>query len=168
MDRAVVPPAYDPSRRTIIVKWPGVVLMQRADLEAEGVKAGDLDPIIGLAVLSATGVRYPEILSLTTWKRMDWVRLVVAIIVPTPIFVAFLALAIKAPAAFPVFLAISAFFGACAAWLVYTGAIVQKNMVRVAGTTRTITIRFDRPIWRRRRFHDELFYRAGISAGPLP
>lgn len=140
--------------------------MQRGELEPQGVKAGALDPIIAVVPLDASGVLYPDIVSVAVWRKMDWLRLVIALLVPVPLALGLLALAVARQSG--VALVFSLPFAAAAAWLIYTGAVVRANWIRVTGSARTVTIRFDRPIWRRRRFHDELLYRAGITPSPIP
>jgi hypothetical protein len=52
--------------------------------------------------------------------------------------------------------------------MLYLSLGLKAHMVRVVGSTSILTIRFDSPLWRRRRFHDELLRRAGISPSPIP
>jgi hypothetical protein len=44
----------------------------------------------------------------------------------------------------------------------------RKHFARIVGRYGLITIRFDRPGWRRLRFHSELLRRAGIRDAPIP
>jgi len=60
------------------------------------------------------------------------------------------------------------FFGAITVLMLVRAIGTQRNYVRVAGVWRTITIRFDAPWWRRKRFHDELLRRAGIAPSAIP
>ena len=53
-------------------------------------------------------------------------------------------------------------------WMFYRAIMIKAHMTRIVGGARTIEIRFDAPIWRRKKFHDELLRRAGISPAPIP
>lgn len=66
------------------------------------------------------------------------------------------------------FLALALPFTLLAAFMIHRAVVRQKNFARICGRYGHVTIRFDRPGWRRRRFHGELLRRAGLRDSPIP
>jgi hypothetical protein len=78
----VVPPPIDATLPRIEVKSAGIVLMKRGVVAAEGVIGGSLDPIAGLVPMDSSGIRFPDIATVAVWRKIDVVRLVVALLIP--------------------------------------------------------------------------------------
>jgi hypothetical protein len=165
LDPSAVPPPFDPRLPRIIVKSAGIVLLKRGMVAPEGVSEGTLDPITGMIPMDQAGVLYPDIFTICVWRKIDVVRLVFALVIPVPISLYLLVMAV---AVHPAFAIGAAPFVLSSAYMLYRAVGLKANMVRVAGGSRMITIRFDSPMWRRRRFHDELLRRAGLSPSQIP
>ncbi len=165
LDPTTPPPPVDPRLPRVVVKSAGIVLMRQGVLAAEGVLEGTLDPFVALIPMDQAGIRYGDIVSVAVWRKIDVLRLVVALVIPVPLTLLLLYAAVASAAAF----LIGALpFALISAYMLYRSLGLQAHMMRVAGSTRVLTIRFDSPLWRRRQFHDELLRRAGISSAPIP
>ncbi len=162
LDQSVVPVPLDPTAPKIVVRSAGLVLLKQGVVSFEGVTHGHLDPVTGFIPLDQAGVRYSEILSVAVWRNLDWVRLVIALLFIAPLTL------ITVVGSFSIhgLVVLALPFVAFQSYLVYKIVIVRRHWVRVVGTYRTLTIQFDTPLRRRRKFIDELFRRAGL--GPRP
>lgn len=146
------------------MKSAGVMTYRFGVLESLGVSEGQTDPVTGFIPMDKSGVAYGDIVSIAVWRKPDWVAFVIALLVPVPIALLSLVGALETP-----FFAVTALlFGSLGGWMIYLAMFFQRAYARVIGRYRTIEIRFDRPIWKRTRFHDELLRRAGIGPRPLP
>jgi hypothetical protein len=133
-------------------------------VDAKGVAEGQTDPVIGMIPIDQSGVAYHDILSIAVWRKPDIVKLVVALLVPLPIAsLCFWAALDEARCLY-----IGLPFALLGAWMIYSALRIQKSFVRVAGRNRTINLRFDTPLRKRRRFHDELLRRAGLPPAVIP
>jgi hypothetical protein len=52
--------------------------------------------------------------------------------------------------------------------MIYRAFKIKVHMARIVGSARTIEVRFDSPLWRRKKFHDEMLRRAGIAPCAIP
>jgi hypothetical protein len=161
-------PALDPSRQPsaprqdkIKVKAEG---LRFGVVDTHGVAEGIVDPITGFIPIDQSGVAYGDIVSVAVWRRPAWVELVAAVMVPLPITF----FALYAALSSPNWLWIAMPFAFFAAFMLYRALLVQAHFARIVGRDRTITVRFDRPLRRRRRFHAELLARTGIPPAPIP
>lgn len=153
-----------PQRSSIQVKSPGVFMMRYGMIDPRGVAEGNLDPVIGAVQVDTAGVWWGDIASIAVWRTPAWLDLVIALLIPLPITLALAALAVAEPvAALP-----AAFFALVTGLLLWRALGVRARRAGVIGRHRTVTVRFDRPFWRSRRFHDELVRRAGATPGELP
>jgi hypothetical protein len=164
-DPSVVPPPFDARLPRIVVKSAGVALTKRGMVAPEGVSEGTLDPVTGFIPMDQSGVLYPDVFTIAVWRKVDVLRLVVALLIPLPVTFLFV---VGAVSTWVGLLVPAALFAAVVAYMLYRALGLRAHMVRVAGTWRTIIIRFDSPMWRRRRFHDELLRRAGIGPAAIP
>lgn len=166
LDRNVVPPPYDPSLPRIVVKFSTWVLLKRAEVAPEGVSEGTLDPVTGLVPMDKSGILYADIQTIAVYRKVDVARLIAALLLPTPLALLTLFAAISSRA--PAFLIVALPLMLISAYFLWRTAILRGHFVRVAGRWRTITIRFDSPLWRRRPFHDELMRRSGLTPSAIP
>jgi hypothetical protein len=165
IDPAVVPPPWDPHARNVKVTSAGIVLRKMGLVSPLGVSEGVLDPVTGLIPMEESGVAFGDIYTVAVWRKVDVIRLIVNIVLVFPFVALFVFLGM---ALHPVLLVVGLPFDALLAFGLH-GALVNKvNFARIVGAYRAVTVRFDRPMWRRRRFHDELLRRAGISPTPIP
>jgi len=164
LDASVRPPPADPRAERIKVRSAGAVTYSMGIVEAYGVSEGMTDPITGLIPIDQSGVAYPDIFTIAVWRKIAVVELVVALLIPLPITLLTLWGSLHAPGLLIVF----AFFALILGLMLYRAVSVKANFVRVAGRYRTITVRFDRPLRRRRRFHAELLRRAGVAPSMIP
>lgn len=146
------------------MKAAGLVSYRLGIVEAEGVAAGDTDPVLGMIPMDKSGVAHGDILTISVWRKIDVLALVVALLVPVPL--ALLGLAATLESVAGLFLLVP--FGTLGAWMLYRALGIRRNFVRVVGRYRAIEIRFDKPSWRRRKFHDELLRRAGLPPAEIP
>jgi hypothetical protein len=164
LDPNVQIPAFDPAAPHIKVKSAGFILLKQGVVDQFGVAEGTLDPIVGMVPMDKSGVAYGDIFTVAVWRKVSVAPLVVGILLLLP-FVLLLLIAAFSNAYFLIVgLPFDLFFG----FVLYRTIILKANMVRVAGSVRTVRIRFDNPLWRRKKFHDELFRRAGLSPSPIP
>lgn len=154
-----------PAGPKVQVKSPGAFLMRYGCVDERGVSEGNLDPVIGTIPVDTSGVWWGDVASIAVWRTPAWLDLVVALLLPLPIGLGLLAIAMSGAwgAAIP-----GAVFLGLGAYLLWRAFVVQACRARVIGRHRTIVVRFDRPSWRRQRFHDELIRRAGGSPLALP
>ena len=166
LDRSVTPPPPAPGARRIMVKSAGLVVRRYGALDADGVIEGALDPVVSLVPMTATKIAYRGIYTVTVWRQILWREAAALLLLPLP-FTAFLAawyLAEPAPAL--LFLLVP--MALLTLWAGQAVFLVRAHYARVVGARESLTIRFDRPAWRRRRFHDELLRRCGLAPGPIP
>jgi hypothetical protein len=164
LDPNVVPPPPDPTAERVKVRSAAVVTYRLGVVDVLGVSEGMADPVTGLIPIDEAGVAYTDIFTVTVWRKIDIVELVVASLIPLPLTLLFLWGAFSAPG----FLVGALLFGAIGGWMLYRALGARANHVRVVGRYRTIKVRFDRPIRRRQRFHAELLRRAGIAPSAIP
>ena len=165
LDPAVRPPPVDPRAPRLKSRSAGALAYRIAAVEAQGVVEGMCDPVTGAIPLDTEGVAWGDIFTVAVWRKPDIKQLVLAILFPIPITLLCLWGVI---ASTPWLLLGAVPFGLVAALMLYHALGAQTHRARVAGRFRTITVRFDRPLRRRRRFHDELLRRAGIAPGAIP
>lgn len=164
LDQAVSPPTLDHRLPRIKVKSAGLLTYRMGLLEPQGVVEGTLDPVTGAIPMDSVGVLYADIFTVAIWRKVDVGRIVLAVLVPLLLAAMFA----TGLASSPWFALPTLFFLAIFGVMFYASVFVKKNFVRVAGRNRLFTIRFDRPIWKRRSFHDELLRRAGIPPQQIP
>ncbi|MBI5478958.1 MAG: hypothetical protein HY906_08890 [Deltaproteobacteria bacterium] len=165
LDPTVRPPPVDPRAPRLKSRSASAFTYRIAAVEAHGVVEGMADPVTGAIPLEQTGVAWGDVFTVAVWRRLDIAQLVLALLFPVPVTLLSLWGVVTAT---PWWLLSALPFGLLAGIMLYRAFGVQVNRARVAGRHRTVTVRFDRPLWRRRRFHDELLRRAGIAAGPIP
>lgn len=167
LDPSTPLPPYDRALPSIKVKASVQMVLQTGTVAPEGVMLGELDPVIGLVATNEAGVMFPDVGSVAVHRTVDFVSLVVAVLVPLPIAggLTLIAMQPKTPIGF---LVVAGLFGLLAAWMIYRAAFIKKHFVRIVGRYRTLSVRFDTPLRRRRAFHDELLRRAGIAPSPIP
>jgi hypothetical protein len=170
-DPSVVPPHPAGNTQVIRVKAPSGFTVRYGVLEAYGVAEGELDPVIAASEMNKSGVAYPEIVSLTFWRKPDWVVAVLAGLTLMPIGLIALAISIvglvagQAGGVIPMLLVWLGLVG-LGGWSVHRGLVVKKQFARVVGLYRTIDVRFDRGA--RDTFRLELLRRAGLPPVDMP
>lgn len=164
-DGRVVPVSFDARAERVKVVSNGIVLRKMGLVAPEGVSEGTLDPVTGYIPIDQNGVYFGDIFTVAIWRKVDVLRLVTVAILPFPLALFFVALGITQS---PVFLAFGAPFVLGTAWMIYRAFKIKVHMARIVGGARTIEVRFDAPLWRRKKFHDELLRRAGIAPSPIP
>jgi hypothetical protein len=165
LDPAVQPPVLDGKVPHVKVKAAGFVLMRMGVVDQHGVAEGPLDPIVGMVPLDKAGVAFGDIFTVAVWRRISVVPLVVSIVLLVPMMAL---LAYAALPKDPFLLVLGLPLDLLFAFVLYRTVVLKANLVRVVGSARTVRVRFDNPLWRRKKFHDELLRRAGISPSPIP
>ncbi len=170
-DPSVVPPPPQGNVERLRVKAPGMLMMRFAALEPMGVADGDLDPLIAQAELGKNGVAYPDVVSLTLWRKRDYVDVAVGALIPLPLGFALSLAALTSVQSHQTTPALvlgvaAAFFLSGAAFLMHRGLLVQKHLARVVGRYRVLQLRFDRGP--RERFRNELLRRIGLPPSDMP
>lgn len=165
LDPSVPVPAPNPHAPIVKVRSAGLATHRFGVIEPLGVAEGELDPIVATMQMDKAGVAWGDVCSISVWRAPDWVELVAALLVPVPLGLLLLVLAVTVGPGF-------AFgglpFALLGAFMVYRAVVRQRHYARVVGRYRTVTIRFDRPGWRRELFHNELLRRAGLPPAPIP
>jgi hypothetical protein len=167
LDPSTPLPPFDRALPAIKVKSSVQMVLQTGLVAAEGIMLGELDPVMGLISTNQSGVMFPDVGSVAVYRTVDVVSIVVAALLPLPIAVGLTMIGLQANSAAG-FLVVAGLFGLLTAWMVYRAAFIKKHWVRIVGRYRTIEIRFDTPLRRRRAFHGELLRRAGIAPAPIP
>lgn len=163
-DPSVVPPPPT-NDRPVKVRSAGVFSYRFGLVEAFGVAEGELDPVVAMLPTNKNGVAWPDILSIAVWRVPDWVELVVATLVPVPLAVLFLALSFGQS---PGFLVLAVPFSLLGGFMLHRALKRRRHFLRVVGRYGVVTLRFDRPGWRRARFHREVLRRAGLRDAAIP
>lgn len=167
----MVPPHPAGNVHVIRVKAPAGFTVRYGVLEAYGVAEGELDPVIAASEMNKSGVAYPEIVSLTFWRKTDWVVAVLAGITFVPIGlaltgIAVVGIAVGAAGSVIVSLLFGVAFLGLGGFFVHRALVVKKQFARVVGLYRTIDVRFDRGA--RDTFRLELLRRAGLPPVDMP
>ena len=163
-DAAVRPPPVDPRLPRIKTRSVGFVVASANVLQPEGIVQGTLDPVTGLVPMDQTGILYADIVSIAIWRSLDVVRLVLSAVVLIPLMLGLIYLGTRVPAS----LVYTSPVNALVLFAFYRLLVIQRNHARIVGGHRVLEVQFHSPLWRRRRFHDELLRRAGISPSPIP
>ncbi|HEY3359983.1 MAG TPA: hypothetical protein VGQ83_42420 [Polyangia bacterium] len=164
LDGAVRPPPPDARCDLVKVRWADLVTHHSGLLDGVGVAEGVNDPVTGRIPLETSGVAFADVYTLAVWRRLDVMRLILTLLAPLPLTV----LLIAGAFASAWWLIPAALFAALDARLLYQVFGARVCRARIAGRYRTITVRFDQPLRRRRRFHAELLRRCGLAAAELP
>lgn len=164
LDPTVVPPPFDPRIAVVRVKWASLVTYKFGELQAHGVGSGNNDPILGMIPMDQSGVLFPDISSVTFWRKIGWLEAVLATLTFLPITLALLAATFRSPVVFVPMLV----FALLTTWIYYQAFFIRHQWVRVVGRYRVLDIRFDRPLWRRKRFYTELLRRTGLPFREMP
>lgn len=164
-DPTVAPPPPHPGLEIIQVRSAGAATYSFGAVEPFGVAEGMLDPVIAVGEVSRNGIAWPEIVSIAVWRKLDVFELVIALFVPLPLGVLGWVWTVGAGVAG---LVVALPFTALAAFMIHRAVVRKKHFVRVVGRWGAIRIRFDRPGWKRKRFHAELLRRAGLRDAPIP
>ena len=150
-DGRVVPAPLNPQAERVKVVSNGLVLRKMGLVAPEGVSEGTLDPVTGYIPMDQNGVYFGDIFTVAIWRKVDVLKLVATAILPLPLALLFVSLGITQS---PVFLAFGLPFVLGTAWMIYRATTIKVHMARIVGGARTIEIRFDAPLWRRKKFHD--------------
>jgi hypothetical protein len=164
-DPSVVPPPPHPALESIRVRSAGAVTYRFGVVDPLGVSEGTLDPVIAVGEIERNGIAWNDIVSIAVWRKLDVVELVIAIFIPVPLALLGWFLVVSSGAG-ALFLALP--FSALAAFMIHRAVGRKKHFVRIVGRWGPIQIRFDRPGWKRKRFHAELLRRAGLRDAPIP
>lgn len=163
-DPAVQPPAVDPRLPRIKTRSVGFVVASANVLQPEGVVQGTLDPVTGFIPMDQAGILYADIVSIAIWRSLDVLRIVLSAVVLIPLMFGLIYLGTQVPAS----LIFTSPVNALVLFAFYRLLVIQRNHARVIGGHRVLELQFHAPLWRRRRFHDELLRRAGISPSQIP
>lgn len=168
LDGSIVPAPVHPAAMRIALRWSIVVTYRFATLEPPGIHSGTLDPVVGIAPVDQTSIAYGDVVSIAIWRKVAVVDCIVATLVPVPIALFCLWVAIlagtKAIGVAVVFAAIGVAMGLLAAWLYRRGLVMGRRQARIVGRWASTTVPFETSP----AFHEELFRRCGIARPPLP
>jgi len=165
LDRSLQPPPPEPDAKRIAVRSSGT-LGRYGALDTDGVLEGALDPILGRVPMTATKIAYRGIYTVAVWRSIAWREAAAVLLVPVPFTVLLASYAWSHPGT--ALLPVLALMGILTLAALASAFVLRAHFVRVVGARESLTIRFDRPFHRRRRFHDELLRRCGLAPGPIP
>lgn len=168
LDGSVIAPPPHPSAFPIDLKWSIVVTYKFARLDQGGVTSGTLDPVVGMAAIDQVGIAFPDVVSIAVWRKLGWVDCIIGALVPFPIallcvWVAILAVP-KALGVAAVFGAIAIAFGLLATYLFRRGYVTGRRQARIVGRHGAMTVLFTQSP----AFHHEIFRRCGLLPPPIP
>ena len=146
----------------LVAKSAGLMHREKHVVGPQGISSGQLDVAIGLVQTNERGIGYDHIHSLATWKSVDWALFGLTTLVPVPISALFLAIA------FPEGLLGAIPFALISAFGYWRSISVGKRRMRVVGENVILSLRYDQPWWRHRKFRLEAFRRAGIELVEKP
>jgi hypothetical protein len=164
VDTALAVPAPDPQAKRVKVRSAGMLLYHAGILEPESVQEGTLDPVIGRLPVNSTAIAYRHVYSVAFWRTIDKAAVVANA-------VAWITTGVFAVGAFaqPALLIFAVPWGLLTAWWTSRTYVVRRWHARVIGLKGTqVAVRFDKPWWNRRRFHDELLRRCGLPPAAMP
>jgi len=164
MDASIVPPPPDLQLPVLRAKWAETFVYKYSDLQPYGIASGTKDPVIAVVSIDEAGIMFPDVVAMVFWRKPVWVQMVACTLLMLPFTIFFVAIALGSAAFAPV----AAAFTALTVYVYYRALVIRAHWVRVIGRYRTFDVRYDRPFWRRQRFHDELLRRAGHPAAPMP
>jgi len=164
VDPNVRPPQIDPTLKQIKTTSAGMFVRNANIVAPAGVMQGTLDPVTGLIPMDTSGVAYQDIVSVAVWREFDILRIVLMLIFVAPLALGMIWGTIAFPpvaiATVPLLALIGVGF--------YSTFAIKKNLARVVGSARILTLQFDSPMWRRIKFHDEMNRRAGLPPASIP
>lgn len=158
-DPNVHPPPVNPNAKTVKVKTASAFVLFRGTVQADAIAHGPLDPVTGLVPISENAICYPAIESIAVWRKIDWSRLVVALVL-LPLGLWALAASLSTVGWLVVALPVLALGG----FVLYRAVGLRANFMRVVSRDRCLKIRFDQPMWRRMPFLREALVRSGLPA----
>ncbi|MGC4115023.1 MAG: hypothetical protein QM765_10515 [Myxococcales bacterium] len=165
LDRAVQPPPLDPRAEVVIVKSSGA-LRRYGRLDPDALVEGALDPLFARLPMTTTKLSYRAIYTLAVWRQIPWRSALAVLLIPVPFTWALFSVWRADP--LPGLLAMTLAMAALTLGSLASIFLVQSHYVRAVGAHETLLVRFDRPLFRRKKFHDELLRRSGLSPSPLP
>lgn len=159
LDGNVVPPMAAPG--VIKVRASGTLQRTQGAVGPLGISHGTLDPITGHIPMDSLSIPWPDIYSIALWRRPDWLSFLVTTVLLGPVALGLVAATFGVPALAVLSVPVLAGF----VYLVTRAFKVGAQFMRVCGSRLVLTIRYDQPAWRRKRFVRETFLRAGL---PIP
>jgi hypothetical protein len=157
LDESVTPP--EPGGKEIKSKSSGVVMRKLAVVGPHGVAHGTLDPVTGYIPMDKQGITYEDIATIAVWRRLDWFTLIATVLFLVPLS------SILVMGAFEEvgFLIFGLPVWALTAFALWRAIAVGARFMRVVGSRLVLELRYDAPVWRRKRFFREAMRRAGIE-----
>ncbi|MBI5546339.1 MAG: hypothetical protein HY901_20825, partial [Deltaproteobacteria bacterium] len=113
-------------------------------------------------------VAYRAVYSVAVWRRISVATAVLLFLVPVPLLLLALVSLFMSGEPTLVLIFFVAPMATLAAWGAWDAFGIRANWARVVSTKGELRIRFDSPLWRRRRFLRELLRRCGISPAEIP
>ncbi|MBI5545101.1 MAG: hypothetical protein HY901_14515, partial [Deltaproteobacteria bacterium] len=160
------PPPPELDSPLILVRTAGGFVRRFGQLDAEGIQAGLLDPVTGRIRIAAERIAFRGIYSLAIWRAIAWAQALALMLIALPLTLVVLRELFLSPSPLLYLLAIPMTATTCLALALTFG--VRAHYLRVVGARAQLTIRFDGPFYRRRRFHEQLLRRCGLSMSPIP
>lgn len=146
--------------RTYTSKSAGIFMRYQAEVQPRGFAHGPLDPITGYVPLDTTNIPFDEVGTIATWKRLDWVPLILTTIFMVPVSLLLIAGTLKEPA----FAILGLLWWSLTGFLLWRAILVGACFMRVCSAKTTLRFRYDSPFWRRRTFFEQALLRSGIPA----
>lgn len=160
LDEACVPPEAIPAK-VVKVRSSGLLARSQGVVGPAGISHGTLDPITGRIPMDSLTIPWGDIYSIALWRRPDWVAFFATLLLLGPIVLGLLAGTFRAP----ILAVLSVPLLSLWIFLVVRAFRVGVQQMRVCGSRLVLKIRYDQPLWRRKRFVTDAFRRAGV---PLP
>ena len=154
------------ARKPVKVTYGEAVMRYAATVDESGVTCAELDPVTGRIAVGKRAVAFADIASIGLYRRIDWVMLVLLVLVffvpvVVPLWLATFAssflialLALPATALFALGLKKSIGIG-----------VQRMRLASARARELPIVVRFDSPMWKRKRFLDAVLTGSGV--GPV-
>jgi hypothetical protein len=163
-DATLTAPTPDPQDKRVKVRSAGMLLYHAGILEPDSIQEGTLDPVIGRLPVNSTAIAYRHVYSVAFWRSISK-----ADAVANAFAWAVTAVCVVGATSEPAVLFFAVPFGLLTLWWTSRTYFTRRWHARVIGLKgTTIAVRFDKPWWNRRRFHDELMRRCGMPRAPMP
>lgn len=163
--KAPAPSGGGASAQTIKMKYADAVLRHAAILDDKGIGHAELDPVTGHIPMGTRTIPYGDVVTLGVYRRVAWGTLAVLVLLYfVPVVLPLLAFSLEVPLLLTLALPALALFVLGIRKTVIIG--VQRMRVVGPRPEDVLVLRFDTPMWRRKKFLAAMTERTGV--GPLP
>ncbi len=165
---ARVAAAAAPAGKPIKVTYSETALRRSATVDDAGVSCSTLDPVTGLLPMDTRKIPFTDIATIGLYRRIDWALLIALVLLfLLPVVVPLVIASFNVPVVFAFSLPCVALFGLGLKKSIGVG-VQRMRVVSATQAEVVLKLRFDAPMWKRKKFVDAVLTRSGVEAAVWP